>query len=144
MGLDKIRESSPDPSSEPAFKTRQAELQKARAALEARRKELRLAIANQLQDKLRAEDKARASALRERIDTLKKLEKMLTAQVEERMNKVMAYGRKTLDAEQLREQLRSVEEVQRTIGAEVERLKVEVASPERITLIEKAEVQGKE
>jgi chromosome segregation ATPase len=144
LNLDQIRERSANPSSEATFLEAQKQLERARAALEARRKEVIPAAGKELQDKLRAENKARAAALRENIDRLKKLDKFLAVDVEERTNRVLDYARKITDLQSLRDEIRLTEETQKALSTEVEHLAAELAVSMRINLIDKAEVPGKE
>ena len=62
----------------------------------------------------------------------------------ERTKIILEFGRKTVDVESLREEIRLSEEMAKKLGAEVGSLQVELVTQERITLIEKAVVPGKE
>jgi uncharacterized protein involved in exopolysaccharide biosynthesis len=89
--------------------------------------------------------KVRTAELRERLDMLKKLEDMLKEQVEKKEKALTQLGRIDVDLQAISEEIRVLEGVQKKLAAELESLQVKVqAPPGRITVIEKADVPGKD
>jgi hypothetical protein len=142
--LSRIREATPDVNKEPTFARMERQLEDVRAALKIRRKEVSAAVAKEMEDKIQAEAKARAAELRERQDMLKKLEELLKAEVDQVEKAIAQQGRRNHNLQDLREEMGFTQDMLKKLGAERESMRVEMGSPSRIAVIEKADVPVKD
>jgi capsular exopolysaccharide synthesis family protein len=113
-------------------------VQEAKQALDEAIKTLRPWIVKQLQQQARAAELIRDREHQERVAVVKQLESKLTAAVQDAEARAMKAQAPDVDA--LREETEQKEALIRRVTAEVAALNIELLAPQRITLLEDAEL----
>lgn len=122
-------------ASDPSYKVVAAELRQLEAALEARRREVRAAAGRV---RIEATRTGPLELARDRVELLRAQEKTLAAQIEAIGTEVRSNNVKYLDMHYLEEEINLTTQAARTVGTEVESLRVELQAPARVQPIESA------
>jgi capsular exopolysaccharide synthesis family protein len=136
----KIRKNSrlTQKKSDPSVRMFQFELEAARKSLNEYQKRLRPIVVKELQEQLRNSPSS-LEPLQEQIELLTKLEGRLKAEFDSLKENERQLNRGVLDVGSIQEEIEQAEVAAKTVGTEVEALKVELQAPPRIRLFEKAE-----
>lgn len=127
---------------DPALKRHLADYRQAEAAMEARRQRLRPIVEERLRQRSQGQEggDATLAALRQRVKLLEGLESMLEGEVKELSARADNTARATVDLTATEREVMYAEEMANLIGAEVEKLTLELQAPPRVRLLERAEV----
>lgn len=132
-----LRESSWGPGA-PAVRNKRAELKDAVDALEAKAKELRPQLREDLRRRMKLDVNAKSEQLVEKITQLKEEEAQLKAQVEEQSKNTKTITTGSQEIINTQKQIEQTERVSETVSRQAEALNVELRAPERVTVFEEA------
>ncbi len=124
----------------PALAKYAAALEAAKKALEARQKDVRPLIVEQLRERAKYEAQLGALQRREKIAVLQELEKSLAKDVKGLEGETDRVKKGSVNVEAMREDVGQEEDTVKKIGAEVQALTLELQAPARVTLLEGATV----
>jgi capsular exopolysaccharide synthesis family protein len=124
--------------SDPSVQRLRNELEAARAAITAQRKKLYPVIAQQLQERMRGDARAKTAQLQKQIKILTKIKDALADDVRRLSDRSVKLTRDSVDLFSIQEEITNADSVAKTIGAEVEALNLELQAPPRIRLLENA------
>jgi capsular exopolysaccharide synthesis family protein len=113
-------------------------LEALKAAREARRNQLRAAVRTGLQEKARAEAQAALTDAQDRIAALKDRERLLAEQVQRLGAEAHPPRNPGPEAEKLRAEMARSEGLVKKLGEQAQALKIEMAAPPRVTLLQEA------
>jgi capsular exopolysaccharide synthesis family protein len=126
--------------SDQAILKHQRDWQSALATLAEKRKRLYPIIERQLKERLSSDRGSEIALLSSRIKVLEKIERVDAAEVKRLEANGRQIGRAAVDVSSIQEEIRTAEDVARTLAAEVEALNVELQAPPRIRVLEEAEL----
>lgn len=124
--------------SDPAITKVRARITAAEEALAKTRGELRQEVLRQLRESINGGEER--EQLLEAINIQKQHEKTVAEEVAKLETVIHDIGQKTLDLQTTREEIQLTEDAAKQVGQEVEALGVEISAPERVILIEHAEI----
>jgi capsular exopolysaccharide synthesis family protein len=113
----------------------------ARAAVAARRKEIHPHVVKELRDNAGKAFLAKGLGLQDQMGLSAKLRAMLVAEAERLEKQSVKIGDTSMEVEDVRNEIERTEPIAKTLNAEVEALKVELAAPPRVRWFEKAVIQ---
>jgi capsular exopolysaccharide synthesis family protein len=123
---------------EPIFRRYRADIESAKAAVAARRKEIRPQITEELRNKSRTELTANVAFLKSRGTLLYKHEKVLIDLIDRLRTETNSMNQSELNLGTLQDDIPRAENLFKTVAAELDALNVELQAPPRVSLLEGA------
>src|SRR5439155_5372276 len=123
---------------EPTLRKYEKDLEAARAALDARRKEVRPKVIDGLREKARQETDAALALLQRRATLMKENEKVLGDVIERMRKETQSMNQSGLSLGSLQDDIPRAENLAKMVAADLDALNVEIQAPPRVTLLEAA------
>lgn len=131
-----------DAEQDPAYQRFASSLMVTRKVLTEHQDKGRISIREQLQEKLRSDQKLAQSRSQERIALLEKHDEVLSREIKERTEKNQEVTKKTSDLEWLKDEIAQVEEIAKKVATQVQNLQVEIQAPPRVKPLEETVVDS--
>jgi capsular exopolysaccharide synthesis family protein len=112
----------------------------ARRALAEAEEKVRVEAASAIREKLAAQAAANVTLAHNELLLLKSQEEKLKTELESLSDEAGKIGRSSIDVEMMRAEIVQLDEIARRLGGEIEKIRIELQSPSRITLLSRAEV----
>ena len=125
---------------DPTIRQMRLQLANSQKLLEARRAEIRPAIEERIRQEADAGARGAAWQDRRKLTFTRELEKLLVADVQRLTDDIKVFSRSVLDLNDRQRDISLAEDAAHQVGAELEKLKVELRAQPRITLLEDAEI----
>ncbi len=124
---------------DPALQTSRRELDTAKSAYHSQRRKLYPIIEQELREASSTDVGTREVLLQRQIKVLTGIKESMADEVKRISARSVSLSRNSVDLFSIQEEIASADEVAKSIGVEVEALKLELQAPPRIRLLEKAE-----